>query len=144
MLQINLVILVVEVMVIHPADPLATLAINFVLIHVHIHALDTIIKPPPVHIHLITIVIEFDMTCTIIKIPTNLTLLREHNITLIPPVALLSITLVLVNVSQTLILLLLTDTNLLIVLLLNHAMIVVVVDLIQIQTTTLNPNTNHP
>ena len=84
------------------------------------------------------------MTNITFKIPTNLTLLREHTITLIPPVAPLKITLVLVNVPQTLIPLILTDTILLIVLLLNHAMIVTVVDLIQIQITILIPNTNHP
>ena len=79
-----------------------------------------------------------------ITIPTNHTLLHEHIITLIPLVVHLNITLVLVNVPQVLILLLLIDTILLIVLLLNHAMIAIVVDLIQIQTIILNPNTNHP
>ena len=145
-LQINLIILatVVEVIVTLPADLLATLGINLVLIHVHIHVLDALLKPPPVHIRLTTIVIDLDMINITIKIPTNHTLLHEHIITLIPLVVHLKFTLVLVNVPQILILLLLIDTILLIVLLLHHAMIVIVVDLIQIQTIFLNPKINHP
>ena len=127
-----------------PADLLATLGINLVLIHVHIHVLDTILKPPLVHIRLTTIVIDLDMINITIKTPTNHTLLHDYIITLIPLVVHLNITLVLVIVLQILMLLLLVDTILLIVLLLNHAMIVIVVDLIQIQTIIINPNTNHP
>ena len=97
---------------------------------------------PPVHCCLTTIVIDLDMINITIRIPTNHTLLHEHIITQIPLVVHLNTTLVLVNVPQ--IFLLLIDTILLIVLLLNHAMIVIVVDLIQIQTIILNPNTNHP
>ena len=140
-LQINIIILdtVVEVIVPRPADLLAII----VLIHVHIHALDIILKPPPVHFRLITIVIDLDMTNITIQIPTNLTFLRAHIITLILLVVHLNITLVLENVPQILILLLLKDTILLIVLLLNHAMIVIAVDLIQIHTITLNRNTKH-
>ena len=143
-LPINLIIpaTVVEVIVALPADLLATLDINVVLIHVHIHVLGTILKPPHVHIRLTTIVIDLDMINITIKIPTDHTLLHEHIITLILLVVHLNITLVLVNVPQ--ILLLLLDTILLIDLLLNHAMIVIVVYLIQIQTIILNPNTNHP
>ena len=102
------------------------------------------IKTPPVRIRLTTIVIDLEMINITITIPTNHTLLHEHIITLIPLVVHLNITLVLVNVPQILLLLLLIDTILLIVLLLNHAMIAIVVDLIQIQTIILNPNTNHP
>ena len=76
-----------------------------------------------------------------IKILINHTLLHEHIITLILLVVHPNITLVPVNVPQ--LFLLLIDTILRIVPLLNHAMIVIVVDLIQIQTIILNPNTNH-
>ena len=114
------------------------------LIHVHIHALDTTIKHPLVHIPLLIIVIDLDMTNITIKILTNHILLHEHIITLILLVAHLNIIPVLVNVAPTLILLLLTDTPLLIVLLLNHAMIVIVADLIQIQITPLHLHINLP
>ena len=150
LLQTNLVILdtVVEVIVLHLADPLATIATTIatilVLIHVHIHALDTTIKHPLVHIPLLIIVIDLDMTNITIKILTNHILLHEHIITLILLVAHLNIIPVLVNVAPNLILLLLTDTPLLIVLLLNHAMIVIVADLIQIQITPLHLNINLP
>ena len=149
LLQINLVILdtVVEVIVIHLANPLATIATTIatilVLIHVHIHALDTTIKHPLVHIPLLIIVIDLDMTNITIKILNHI-LLHEHIITLILLVAHLNIIPVLVNVAPTLILLLLTDTPLLIVLLLNHAMIVIVADLIQIQITPPHLNINLP
>ena len=83
------------------------------------------------------------MTNITIIIHKNHILLHAHIITLIPLVARLSITLVLVNVPQILTPIPLTDTILLIVLLLNHVMIVTVVDLIQIHTTALNPNINH-
>ena len=150
LLQINLVILdtVVEVIVIHLANPLATIAMtiatNLVPIHVHTHALDITIKHPLVHIPLLIIVIDLDMTNITIKILTNHILLHEHIITLILLVAHINIILVLVNVAPTLILLLLTDTPLLIVLLLNRAMIVIVADLIQIQITPLHLNINLP
>ena len=142
-LPINLIIpaTVVEVIVTLPAN-LATLDINLVLIHVHIHVLDLILKLPHGHIRLTTIVIDLDIINILIRIPSNHTLLHVHIITLIPLRVHLNFTLVLVNVPQSF--LLLIDTILLIVLLLNHAMIVFVVDLIQIQTIILNPNTNHP
>ena len=78
--QINLIILatVVEVIVTLPADLLATLGINLVCIHVLIHVLDTILKPPPVHIRLTTIVIDLDMINITIKIPTNHTFSRTY------------------------------------------------------------------
>ena len=142
-LPINLIILVtvVEVTVTLTADLLAKLDINLVLIHVHIHVLEIILKLPPAHIHLTTIVIDLDMIDITIKILTNRTLLHEHIITLILLVVHPNFTLVPVNVPQ--IFLLLIDTILRINPLLNHAMIVTVVDLIQIQTIILDPNTNH-
>ena len=142
-LPINLIILatVVEVTVTLPADLLVKVDINLVLIHAHIHVLEIILKLPPVHIHLTPIVIDLDMINITIKILTNHTLLHEHIITLIPLVAHLNITIVLVNVPQ--IFPLFIDTILRIALLLNHAMIVTVVNLIQIRIIILNPVTNH-
>ena len=146
-LPINLITLVtvVEVIVIHLANPLATIATtiatNLVLIHVPIHALDTTIKHPLIHIHLLIIVIDLDMIDTTIKILTIHILLHEHIITLILLVVHPKITLVPVHVPQ--IFLLLIDTILRIAHLLNHAMIVTVVDLIQTQTIILAPTTNH-
>ena len=150
LLPINLVILdtVVEVIVIQLANPLATIATTIatflVLIPVHIHAPDTTIKHPLVHIPLLIIVIDLDITNITIKTLLNHILLHEHIITLILLVAHLNIIPVLVNVAPTLILLLLTDTPLLIVLLLNHAMIAIAVDLIQIQITPLHLHINLP
>ena len=141
-INLNILATVVEVTIILPADLLAKLDINLVLIPVHIHVPDIILKPSRVHIRLTTIVIDLDMINITIKIPTNHTLLHEHNLTLILLVVHLTITLVLVNVPQ--IFLLFIDTILLSALLLNHAMIVIVVDPTQIQTIILNPNTNHP
>ena len=132
----------VEVLVTLLVNPLAILDINLVLFHVPIHALDIIINPPPDHIHRTTIMIDLDMTNTTIKILTNHILLHAHIITLIPLVVHPNITLVLVNVPQILLILPLKDIILLTALLLNHVMIAIAVDLIQTQTTTLNPNIN--
>ena len=143
--QINLLILatVVEVIVTLPADLPATIANTLAPFPVPIPVLASILEPLLEHIRPITIVIDLDMTNITIIIPINHILLQAHIITLIPPVAHLNITLVLVTVPQTLTPQPFTNTILLIVLPLNHEMIVTVVDPIQIHTTVLNSNINH-